>query len=105
VLERVSKARSLIGATGRREAHRCGFSMVVQLGGEELIAGGAAKWPRSPTVWPVSDVEPVGCSRCRQWGRRWVVCVGVLEEVDGRRHGLSLGGMTACGHRPRLGLA
>jgi hypothetical protein len=34
---------------------------LVRRSGPRLSAGGADKWPRSPAVWLVSDVEPVGC--------------------------------------------
>jgi hypothetical protein len=43
----------------------------VRLNREELVTGGTDKWPRSLAVWSASDVEPVGCSRCRRRGRRW----------------------------------
>jgi hypothetical protein len=40
---------------------------VVWRSGSRLGMGGMDKRPRTPMVWPTSDVEPVGCSRHRRW--------------------------------------
>jgi hypothetical protein len=65
VLERVGKARSPIGATGRRGAHQCSFSTAVWLGREELIAGGVDSGLGARWFWPASDVESVACLQHR----------------------------------------